>query len=233
MATIKKHFRKNVYRWHRITGLVVVLPVFLWTLSGLLHPVMNYVKPEVRNKPLTSLAIDARQVRMKLDEVLQLHGIRQLEQFRIIQLKEHFYYQVKLPQCDTLSYFSCTNGTWLHNGDALYAGWLAEQYLARPVKQSKDDRSHYNVSGRLAEQKSTRSEKEKPAIAGLKFVPGFTSEYRPSQVLLPVFRVSFERRDGLRLYIHTASGRLSAAIDNKRGHYIRFFFLSPYLELSE
>jgi hypothetical protein len=44
MATAKQNF----YKWHRILGLIALIPVIGWTLSGLSHPFMsNWFRPQI------------------------------------------------------------------------------------------------------------------------------------------------------------------------------------------
>ncbi len=33
----KSTLRKNIYTWHRIIGLITIVPVICWSLSGLMH----------------------------------------------------------------------------------------------------------------------------------------------------------------------------------------------------
>jgi hypothetical protein len=54
-------------------------------------------------------------------------------------------------------------------------------------------------------------------------VTEFDQEYKKSNRLLPVYRVSFTRPDGIRLYVDTESGKLAAAIDNRKASFNRFF----------
>jgi uncharacterized iron-regulated membrane protein len=52
-AAVKSKF----YKWHRVLGLIGLVPVIFWTLSGLSHPFMsNWFRPFIAKevfKPLT------------------------------------------------------------------------------------------------------------------------------------------------------------------------------------
>ena len=76
--SVKKYIRKNSYRWHRITSLLVALPILLSSLSGFLHPVMSSFKPDVRNQFLPAAAIDANRISISLKETLQKNNIQTL-----------------------------------------------------------------------------------------------------------------------------------------------------------
>ena len=222
---LKQYLRKKVYRWHRITSLIVALPVLLWTVSGFLHPVMNSMKPDVRNQFLANTAIDTSRVKLTLSEALLQNGIEKIERFRIVNLYGSHYYQVRLLGKDTLSYISCFNAQWLPKGDEQYAGFLAQRYLTEPGGQKGGDH-HGGAAANINEpvlQKAAPAHYIKPNIKEVSFVENFNSEYKKSNLLLPVYKVSFYREDGVRLYVETLTDRLAAAMDDKRAAYTVFF----------
>src|SRR5678815_4139688 len=106
--SVKKYIRRNVYRWHRATSLLVAVPVILWTLSGFLHPVMGTFKPAVANQVLPADAIDVTRIQIPLQTALEKAGIEKLHRFRIIRMDETYYYQLQQNDVDTLTYLSCT-----------------------------------------------------------------------------------------------------------------------------
>lgn len=223
---LQHYFRRNAYRWHRITSLIVALPILLWTLSGFLHPVMNSFKPDVRNQQLPVSSIDTSKLRLTLNEALSIHQVKELDGFRIIKLYGAHYYQVRLKGSDTLSYISCYNAQWLPHGDEQYAAYLAQRYLTDPNGKKNDGGHHSEVSANISEAAvSSRpvTHYEKPNISNVSLIRSFDQEYKKSNLLLPVYKVSFQRADGIRLYIETSSDRLATAIDNKRAWYTAFF----------
>ena len=47
---MKKYIQKHMYKWHRIVGLIVLIPTILWTFSGMMHPFMSHwFKTEIPN----------------------------------------------------------------------------------------------------------------------------------------------------------------------------------------
>ena len=140
--SVKKYIRKNSYRWHRVTSLIVALPILLWSLSGFLHPVMNSLKPDVRNQFLPATAIDTAKIHIPLQQALQKNRIAVLHNFRIIQFNSSYYYQIQQLNNDTLIYLSCADGVLLKNGDRLYASYLAQRYLSEPFTKEKQQASH-------------------------------------------------------------------------------------------
>ncbi|MDR3712261.1 MAG: PepSY domain-containing protein [Puia sp.] len=51
----------------------------------------------------------------------------------------------------------------------------------------------------------------------------FDEEYNAINRLLPVYKVSFERPDGIRVYVETVQDRFSFAVDNRRAGFNRLF----------
>jgi hypothetical protein len=229
MMSVKKYIRKNVYRWHRITSLIVALPIVLWSLSGFLHPVMNSFKPDVKNQLLPVQSIDTSKIQISLQQSLQQNNITSFHNFRIIKLDSNYYYQIQQLNCDTLTYLSCMNGRLLTNGDQLYASYLAQRYLSEPpsVHKRKISPGHQigaDVSNVVLFFHTKPFSKTK--ITRVELIKKFNSEYKSSAILLPVYRVGFDRKDQIRLYIETSTDRLATAIDNKKAWFIRFFSIA-------
>ena len=40
-SAARRFVQRHMYRWHRTIGLLTVVPVICWTLSGLVHPLMS------------------------------------------------------------------------------------------------------------------------------------------------------------------------------------------------
>ena len=226
--SVKKYIRRNVYRWHRVTSLLVAVPVILWTLSGFLHPVMGTFKPAVANQVLPADAIDVNRIRVPLQSALEKAGIEKLHRFRIIRLEGTYYYQLQQNDADTLTYLSCTDGSLLINGDRQYAAWLAQRYLSEPglKKDKTEGQGHEAAAGVAALVLSLTEQKpsfKKTKVRAIELVTSFNWEYKKSNVLLPVYCVSFERKDRIRLYIETSTGRMAAAMDSRKAWFNRFF----------
>jgi hypothetical protein len=229
--SVKKYIRKNVYRWHRVTSLLVAVPVILWTLSGFLHPVMGSFKPAVANQVLPADAIDVTRIQVPLQTALEKAGIGKLHRFRIIRMEETYYYQLQQNDVDTLTYLSCTDGSRLANGDRLYAAWLAQRYLSEPnlKKEKSEGHGHDAAAGVAALVFSLTEQKpsfKKTKLKAVDLVTAFNTAYKKSNVLLPVYCVSFERKDRIRLYIETSTGRMAAAVDSRKAWFTRFFSIT-------
>jgi hypothetical protein len=86
--------RKNIYKWHRSVSIIIAVPVLMWTLSGILHPVMSTFKPRIKNQSLSSFPVDMDKVRLSLTEALTMNGIESIDNLKLVTLDGKVYYQV-------------------------------------------------------------------------------------------------------------------------------------------
>ena len=105
-------------------------------------------------------------------------------------MHDTLYYQVKKTAVAAPEYLSAYTGKLLPNGDVVYAQYLAEHFLT--------------------------SGKENVPAASVERVNDFDNEYNFINKLLPVYRVKFDRADGIRVYVDTEQSRFSYASDKKR-----------------
>lgn len=150
-------------------------------------------------------------------------------------------------------YLSCTNGNVLPMGDWLYAQWLARYFLEgsgkTPAAEKKGGaRSMGAMTGMampVAAMKGTAiptSEMTGMAhdccgaatecvlnpvrgakVSNVSLVKAYDDEYKSINRLLPVYRVDFEREDGIRIYVETTQDRFSFAMDKRRAAFDTFF----------
>ncbi|AFM04175.1 hypothetical protein Fleli_1776 [Bernardetia litoralis DSM 6794] len=174
--------KKNIYSWHKIIGIITVIPVIFWTLSGLLHPLMgHWLKPSIPNRVFISKPIKKSKIDVSLNDIALQNNISSIKNFRFVNIDEKQYYQIKDNQKQLL-YFDTQTGKKLKNGDKIYAEHLARYFL--------DD------------QEST--------IKNINSIEKFETEYRFINRLLPAWKISFERSDNMDIYVETVSDRLGA-----------------------
>lgn len=199
MTTISNRFtkriRQKVYNWHRIIGLITVIPVIFWTISGLMHPFMSHwFKQTLPKEKLETSVLNKEQLKFSLQDILKENQITEFLNFRIVSFDKETFYQIK----DTdrrLRYFNSQTGKELKNGDILYAEFLARYFL--------DDK--------------------KSKITGIHIQSEFKQEYKYVNRLLPVFKVSFQRDDEMDVYVETLSGRLATYNDAHRKNFLWIF----------
>jgi hypothetical protein len=192
---IVKKIKQHMYKWHRTIGLITIIPVIFWTLSGLMHPFMaHFFKPEIAHDKLEQQIIDKNQLQLSIQEVLQKNKLTQFKNFRIVSFNNAIYYQVKTIFGE-LWYFDTSTAEKLDNGDQKYAEWLSRYFL--------DD--------------------QKSAITKSEVVTEFTSQYKYVNRYLPVYKLSFDRPDTMEVYVETSSGKLATYNPASRQWFIWFF----------
>ncbi len=187
--------KRRIYNWHRILGIITVIPVILWTCSGLSHPFMaHYFKVDVAHEFLKPTAINRNDLKLSLNEVVQLNHISSIRNFRLVTFKGSAYYQLKNAK-NELSYFSTVSGHKLQNGEQQYAGFLARYFLGDSTAK----------------------------ILTVKKIADFTDDYKYVNRYLPVWKVSFDRRDKMDVYVETGQSRLANYNDTSRKVFLWVF----------
>ncbi len=177
---MKQFIRKNIYKWHKIIGLITIIPVIFWCLSGLMHPFLaHWFKPQIAHEFIVPKPLQQDDFKLTLKEVLTKNNIQEFKNCRLVEFKNSIYYQVKSTSGDW-QYFNAKTGVLLHDGDIKYAEHLARYFLAD----------------------STSS------IKSIAQVTEFSQQYKYINRLLPVWKVSFERSDAMDVYIETPYSRL-------------------------
>ena len=71
-----KKIKQKIYGWHRTIGIITIIPVIFWTLSGLMHPFMaHFFKPEIANERIDLNTIEKHQLKFSIQEVLSKNNI--------------------------------------------------------------------------------------------------------------------------------------------------------------
>ncbi|MEB0263102.1 MULTISPECIES: PepSY domain-containing protein [unclassified Mucilaginibacter] len=182
MATAKQNF----YKWHRILGLTALIPVMMWTLSGLLHPFMsNWFRPTIAREVYKPGQII--KLTLTIKQVLDKNAISQFINFGLISFNKQAYYQV-LGKDSITNYYSATNGTLVNDGDKQYATYLARYFTQDSTSKVKS----------ITLQKT------------------FDAHYQPINHLLPVWKIAFDRANGMDVYVETAQSRMGTFNNNTR-----------------
>ncbi|HEY6142852.1 MAG TPA: PepSY-associated TM helix domain-containing protein, partial [Flavobacterium sp.] len=190
-----KKVKQKIYGWHRTIGIITIIPVIFWTLSGLMHPFMaHFFKPTITNERLEIKPIDKSQLTLSIQQVLEKNKITLFRNFRIVSFDNTTFYQVKTADNELL-YFNTLDSKKLENGDQKYAHWLSRYFL-------DDQKSAINKTDLLTE---------------------FTSQYKYINRYLPVYKTTFNRPDGMEVYVETASSKLATYNPKSRQAFIWFF----------
>ena len=166
-----------MYKWHRYLAWVMAVPILLWALSGVLHPLMsNWFKPDIAHKFLRPVAVELPASEQKVAAICadfdEVHMVKTI----LLQGKPTLF--IVTP--DQQQYYrDILTGEAVVNGDQLYAEQLARAYL--------DD----------ADSELVKISKIEEFGAGYSYIHRF----------LPVYRVELDREDGLQAVVDPRTGR--------------------------
>ncbi|MCD9014131.1 PepSY domain-containing protein [Parachryseolinea silvisoli] len=187
--------RRKIYAWHRTIGLVTIIPVIFWCLSGLMHPFLSHwFKPTIAREVMMPKTLDKAQITLSLQEVLTRNKVADFKNFRMVAFNGQTFYQVKGID-GYLRYYSAATGELLQDGDKKYAEFMARYFL--------DD--------------------QQSAITSVTQQKEFNQQYKYVNRYLPVWKVSFDRPDGMDVYIETASSRLGTFNTTSRKAFLWVF----------
>jgi hypothetical protein len=242
--------KKNIYRWHRRLSLIIAIPVILSATSGLMHPIMTNLRPSVATQGIRPLAIDSSQLLLPLEVALDSNHIDSISKVRVVHIDTNWFYQVQRGVADIPVYLSSRTGKQLPNGDWLYAQYLARQFLEGQPRNADrlETLRKRTIGGPVAEgmmhngismamtmdMPSTMPDCCNAATSSVLNAKGskvldearlttFDDEYNEINRLLPVYKVSFDRSDGIRVYVETVQDRFSLVVDNRRATFNRVF----------
>jgi hypothetical protein len=226
--------KKKIYQWHRTISLIIAIPVILWAASGFMHPIMTNIRPKVATQWLVPQPIDSAKIKVSLQAALQLNKIDSFTNFRLVHIDNNWFYQVQRGKGKEPVYLATLTGKLLTGGDWLYAQYLAKQFLEGQTKDSGINATmHAEPTVTLssfhdccdaatdAVLNPVKGSKVKDASA----LNEYNTEYKSINRLLPVYKVAFDRPDGIRIYVETAQDRFAFAMDNKRKVFDRLFVL--------
>lgn len=191
----KKWIQRNMYRWHRIIGIIALVPTIFWTASGVMHPFMSHwFKTKIANEFYKAETTKQDEVKLTAGQALTQNQITSFKNIRFVKFNQKSYYQVKNAKGNLL-YFNTIDGKPLPNGDILFAEQIARFMLA-------DSTSKIKSIEKLTE---------------------FTEEYPYVNRILPAYKVSFDRPDKMDLYVETEQSRFIVFNDAKRKVFIKIF----------
>lgn len=187
--------KRRFYKWHRILGLIALIPIIGWAISGLSHPLMsNWLRPAIPKEVFVPATQDKIAPAISLQQAMVKHNISEIRNFSLVRFNKGAYYQI-LDKDSIYNYYSATDGSLLPNGDRVYA-----EYLARYFTQD------------------STSEVKKMTLQ-----TAFDSHYQPINRLLPVWKITFDRPDGMDVYVETAQSRIGAFNNNTRKFFLVLF----------
>jgi hypothetical protein len=183
------------YRYHRWFGLLVGIPMILWTISGICHPLMaNFFAKPIARSFYPAIEIPLSQMTQSIRQVLIQNQYDSIEGFRIVLLDNTPHYQIR-DKGGRLSYFSCTTGDPYPDGDYAHAEMLARWFL-------NDQMS---------------------ALLEVERVDQFNGEYGLINRFLPAYRVRLDDPEQTDVYVDLSGDRLATYNDGYRRAFLWCF----------
>ena len=180
-------------RWHPRLGAVVGLAIIAWGLSGLAHPIISRMQPSAEAYLYKLEAFSTADL-LSVSEAAKRTGLTQsLTAVRLLAWQQQAYYRLQTES--DIIWLNANSGAVVDNAERDYAVFLARHYLG-------DQHS---------------------AVKSLSLQTEFDEDYVFVNRLLPVWRVAFEREDGMRVYVDTASDRLGTVVNNTKAATSVFF----------
>jgi hypothetical protein len=184
-----------MYRWHRVLGLITVVPVIMWALSGLSHPLMsNLLRPAIAHETVPTPPLAPTALAVPVAQVLARHGLAAVQNLRVVQYHRQPTYQVTDFR-GRLRYFSAATGQEIPDGDRAYAEDVARYLLADSTS----------------------------AVASAERLTHFTGEYKFINRLLPVWKITLARPDGMAVFVETGQSRLGTFNNHARATFLWVF----------
>jgi hypothetical protein len=220
-----KFINKHIYLWHRRLSLVIAVPVLLWAISGFMHPLMTNIKPKIGRPVLEAKPIEFNKIKIGLNKILLQRDIKYYHRFRYINIDTSWFYQIQITPESKPLYFSTTTGKGLVNGDELYAQYLGSLFLSGKSDQTPNKKKIIDKDVDCCEAAASciQSQQKNNPVKRVQYIQSFNEEYKEINRLIPVYCIAYQRKDGIRLYIETTSGRMAYAIDDLRATFDQLF----------
>lgn len=171
--------KKLFFKLHRKLAAFLAIPVILWSLSGILHPVMaNWMRPSIAKTFLMPSPIQAEAEMLAPAEVFK--DIAELHQIHLRKIDGELVYQAITPEQE-IHYRDAESGSVVEDAELRYAEQLAREYL--------DDADS--------------------ALVSIEEVDSFGSNYSYINRLLPAYRVELDRADGMEVVVDVRTGKLA------------------------
>jgi hypothetical protein len=194
-SPMRRFIGRNMYRWHRLLGVVTVMPVILWTLSGFSHPLMsNLLRPSIAHETIPTPPLTAGALVMPVAQVLSQNHLAAVQNLRVVQFRHQSTYQITDFR-GRLRYFAATTGQEVPNGDRAYAEDVARYVMADSTSP----------------------------VASAERLTHYTGDYKFINRLLPVWKITFARPDGMAVFVETGQSRLGTFNNHARATFLWVF----------
>lgn len=173
-------FKVRMLKLHRTLAWLGFAALLLWGGSGLLHSWLTLFGVQQ-----SVFAPPQRELTLSnalpFEDILGKAAITQAAAVKVVVDESENLLQVTERAIQARRYFNLRTGEELPNHDKVYAAFLARHYLSLPHEK----------------------------IRSVEWIDKFSDNYPAVNRLLPVYRVSFDRDDGLNALVYTETGALA------------------------
>jgi hypothetical protein len=154
----------------------------------------NWFRPTIAKESFELSPQNKLQPALSIQQVMDQNKITELRNFSLVKFDKGTFYQI-LNKDSLTNYYSATDGKLLPDGDKLYATYLARYFT----------------------QDATST------IKNITLQTEFDGHYQPINRLLPVWKIAFDRADGMDVYVETAQSRMGTFNNNTRKSFLWVF----------
>ncbi|WNO08653.1 PepSY domain-containing protein [Teredinibacter sp. KSP-S5-2] len=177
-----KKLAKPSMQWHNKLKWFAGACLFIWALSGALHPLMTWTGPKAVKfyPPKFGLSVEqATNIKQPLQDALATFPKSVV--VKVLASENGAVIQATQSKYAARNYFSFDGNVMPKNFDVQHAAWLASYYTGHPQTD----------------------------IGEIQFITEFSNEYPPVNRLLPVYRVSFPEQGNLVAFVYTETNALA------------------------
>ena len=198
-ATAKRmSWQAQAMRWHRALAWVAGVVLVLWCASGLIHTYLSMFGPQQKVFQAPQRPLQLQGMK-PMAEILRQAQIDEVSMVRVVVGEDDNLLQVTQDASQARRYFRLNDGVELPDHDFKQALFLARYYMGLP---------------------------DAPVLE-VKKIADFTDEYPSVNRLLPVYRVAFDREDGLVTFVYTETSVL-AGVNNHLKSQLQTVFRSVH-----
>lgn len=177
----------RMLKLHRTLAWLGFAALLLWGGSGLLHSWLTLFGVQQAVFAGPQRELNLTQA-LAFEQIFSQAGIEQAATAKVVVGESENLLQVTEQAFRARRYFNLRTGAELPNHDKVYAAFLARHHLNLPYEN----------------------------IRSVEWIDKFSDNYPAVNRLLPVYRVSFDRDDGLNALVYTETGTLAGVSDNTK-----------------
>ncbi len=126
---------KKLLKFHRGFGMVLGILILMWSLTGVLHPIMSATQPQPAKRMPPSQQLDLRDG-LSVPQMLEMQKITEFSAIQVIELnKDLIAYRVLKPNQNIAEYFDLHTGQLIEDAELKDAKRLAVWYTSLSQQQ--------------------------------------------------------------------------------------------------